>query len=1004
MLTIAVTASLGAAPLPADDPLTLLTAAAPDARVDVPYTLNLLATGGVPPYTWDNDGSNAIPFWLDLDAETGILQGIPDEADTYVFAIAVHDRANPPNVVSRQFTLNVLDDDGGVAFETVNLPPAFRGAAYAEPVLAHGGDTPYTWTISDDVLPDGLVFSTNIGWFYGHPTVTGAAFCRVTVHDDNGDSASRDFSIHVLDPCQTAPIILPAALPPAYAGVPIAIALSAIGLTTPVWSTFDDLPDGVALDDEGGVLYGTPERADVFAFTIEAEDPLLDIGVSRPYYWAVTQMPGNLTLAPAALPTVYAGLPYQYTLTAMGGTPPHVFSLAEGCLPSGIVFHTQTGTLLGQTAATGDFWFVARVSDYGGLGVTALQFYQLHVRYATKLDILTAHLPDARVGRAYNIELQHSSGKGPFAWSLANGAVPPGMTLHTDGILAGTPLVSTALWFTLRVDSRGDGQSAIATRRLCVHEKPQHLAIDTALLPDGTVGAVYNTLICAHGGIPPYDWSIVAGAPPPGVALMPETGLLGGAPIVTGTFDFVVQLRDQEATVVYRSFSFNVAPVDSGLRFISTVLPAARVGHPYNARISVTGGDPPYAWHIVNGDLPPGLALSTNTGSIIGTPTCHGAYTFIVHTFDVAQHSIARQFTLRVERRLAALRILTDTLEEGEFGEEYRDTIVAEGGRLPYTWSVSAGALPSGLSLHPTQGVLSGTPTDFGVWAASITVVDKLGSNDVHSYVLRILNADELAIATETLPHAKVGCPYRAELRALGGNPPLRWSVAAGTLPPGLILDADSGVITGSVLATANTYESYLIDIMVEDDIGDYDLATFEVLLDTLDVLSVPNASFRINWDYDKCDMDMVALRFIVGIPPDFTAFIGKEALCVTLGDYNVEIDSCSAYITGNGLGWRAKYGDPRIQDGFRNDVPVVAATLRANPKKGVIVGRVVARFDDGIGSDLLLDEDVIDLISKYPVAVTFSIGQSDFVGHAGVPIKYKRNRKGTRGVGRSFR
>jgi hypothetical protein len=71
------------------------------------------------------------------------------------------------------------------------------------------------------------------------------------------------------------------------------------------------------------------------------------------------------------------------------------------------------------------------------------------------------------------------------------------------------------------------------------------------------------------------------------------------------------------------------------------------------------------------------------------------------------------------------LEILTDSLPDASWGEEYSVTLQATGGVPPYTWSISAGSLPTGLSL--TGALVSGIPTAPGTFDFTIQVTDSLG-------------------------------------------------------------------------------------------------------------------------------------------------------------------------------------------------------------------------------------------------------------------------------------
>ena len=57
------------------------------------------------------------------------------------------------------------------------------------------------------------------------------------------------------------------------------------------------------------------------------------------------------------------------------------------------------------------------------------------------------------------------------------------------------------------------------------------------------------------------------------------------------------------------------------------------------------------------------------------------------------------------------LQIATASINNGEVGLPFSETLVASGGRPPYTWLIATGSLPAGITLNPATGTISGTPT-----------------------------------------------------------------------------------------------------------------------------------------------------------------------------------------------------------------------------------------------------------------------------------------------------
>ena len=147
------------------------------------------------------------------------------------------------------------------------------------------------------------------------------------------------------------------------------------------------------------------------------------------------------------------------------------------------------------------------------------------------------------------------------------------------------------------------------------------------------------------------------------------------------------------------------------------------------------------------------------------------------------------------------LRVRTVNLQHGKVGAAYQVTIYANGGTQPYTWSLIQGSLPAGLTLDPSSGVISGTPSRPGPSTFIVKVTDS-GNQTAGQYLLitvagRPAANPALQVSTPTVPPAKVGAAYQASLSATGGAQPYSWGVESGSLPSGLALDGNSGAING---------------------------------------------------------------------------------------------------------------------------------------------------------------------------------------------------------------
>jgi hypothetical protein len=130
---------------------------------------------------------------------------------------------------------------------------------------------------------------------------------------------------------------------------------------------------------------------------------------------------------------------------------------------------------------------------------------------------------------------------------------------------------------------------------------------------------------------------------------------------------------------------------------------------------TATGGTGSYSWAVVGGALPAGLTLSA-AGVLSGTPTAHGTFNVTVQVTSGVS-SDTRAYTLKI---LAPVSITTTSpLPYAKKGYSYSKTFQATGGTGTYSWSVTGGALPAGLTLSGA-GVLSGKPTEKGTFTFTV--------------------------------------------------------------------------------------------------------------------------------------------------------------------------------------------------------------------------------------------------------------------------------------------
>ena len=320
--------------------------------------------------------------------------------------------------------------------------------------------------------------------------------------------------------------------------------------------------------------------------------------------------------------------------------------------------------------------------------------------------------------------------------------------------------------------------------------------------PSGVVDAPYSIKLdgkTGGGSGPPYAFSLISGSPPTGITLRTD-GLISGRPTTAGRSTFWVQMYDSASNPGGQN-EFSIT-IDPRVLVTEQVPGPATVGAAYSlALTAVMKSGPeatsppssPVTWTLAGGQLPAGLQLGAD-GMISGTPTTEGSYGFTVRAALLDGRSDTKALTITVRAPLAITA--PGVVPRSEIGVPFRLQLSATGGAGTYAWSLSSGALPSGLVLDPVSGAISGTPRAAGAFAFTATAADPEARTA--GYSGRIAVAARLAISTLRLRPGKVGRLYRGKLKTLGGVPPTKWRRIGPPPPRGLQLDRTLGVLSGT--------------------------------------------------------------------------------------------------------------------------------------------------------------------------------------------------------------
>ena len=219
------------------------------------------------------------------------------------------------------------------------------------------------------------------------------------------------------------------------------------------------------------------------------------------------------------------------------------------------------------------------VTNVVNVGPSAIDFSRPDclVKGATPVTIATAALPGGTVGIAYNQTLAANGGTPSYVWSLNPGSspLPVGLSLNPSGVISGVATTAGTTVITVKVT---DSASGTATKQLSLTISPVGAPVaitSPSLLPAGTVGTPYSTMLAASGGTPPLSWSVVSRVLPVGVTLNPSTGQLSGTPTTAGTSTFTIRVQDSSTPQQsdQKSFSLTVNSLPDGTLTVTNAPP-----------------------------------------------------------------------------------------------------------------------------------------------------------------------------------------------------------------------------------------------------------------------------------------------------------------------------------------------------------------------------------------------------------------------------------------------
>jgi hypothetical protein len=804
--------------------------------------------GGVLTYS-----AAGLPPGMEINTTTGEIfgtLGFDPSSNSVIYAVMVTATDAPEGAATSQsFDWTVANKNRAPDVTPPSDQTSAEGAVISLPVVATDPENT-AWSYSAVNLPGGLNINASSGLISGTLLFTSSGVYTVSVTVSDGfltDVATFSWTVNNGNAAPIFTLPLPGNQTHAE-GATISLSIPA---TDPdndgIIYSATNLPPGLSIDDAGTIFGVIDSAANAsYSVTVTATDipvsPFMPLSTGTSFTWNITNTnqlpiitnPGNQATAEGAdvILNILATEPDGQTMT-----------YAAENIPSGLTINLNNGQITGApiftAALSSPYTVTLTVTDQeGGISQTIFTWTITNTNQAPLFVNPLADQTDSE-GDSISLQILANDPDGDTVTFSFAGA-PPGLSIIASGAQAGLitgllPHDAAATYFVDVTITDGNGGTTHGTFTWTVNNTNQAPVVTDPgdrVNPEGAAISLLITASDPDGLLPPHGAPLLytATSLPPGLSIDSSTGVISGLlPFnAAGNYSVTVRASDGslfgEATFVWTITAGNAAPdlVHPGDQ--TTAEGVTLTGSPIapqvmSLKLSASDPDGDTLTYISDG-LPPDLSLNATTGEISGTLSYEAAiagtpsvYTVIVSVVDGAGLSDSETFTWTVNNtnRLPEIsdpaHLSTQVHAEDQVVSLSVLAFDLDGQSLTY----SATGLPPGLTIGATSGLISGTtPFDTAAtYTPKITVLDGEG-NGVRDFFWTITVTNRAPVLTNpgNQTHAEGNASVSVQIPASDpdGLVPALSYTAAG-LPPGLSVNAATGIITGSLpFNAAGTY------------------------------------------------------------------------------------------------------------------------------------------------------------------------------------------------------